>query len=222
MLSDKSIIRTGKTSIYHRIAQKIHMKMSKAGRKKLNKTYVRGIKNKDFSIISSNCMGGALYHDIGMQFFSPTINMAFDGEDFCKLCENLTYYLGCEMTELHTDLVSHPVGKLDDVEALLVHYNSVDEAREKWRERAKRVNFDKILIMATDRDGMVDWMERFDRLPYKKIMFTAKPYPQYDWAVWCPCFEGQPCVGVMTGIADFQGHRFYEKYVDMLSVLNSL
>lgn len=222
MLSDKSIVRVGKPNIYERVLQKLRSSISTSGRKKLNNRYKQTIVNKDFTIICSNCMAGVLYHDIGMPFLSPTINLAFDGEDFCKFCENIPHYLSCKMMEMKTDVVPHPMAKLDDVEIMLVHYDSFQKAKEKWELRSQRVNYDKILIMATDRDGMVDHMERFDRLPYRKIMFTAKEYPQYDWAVYCPCFRGRPTVGVMTGVADFQGHRYYERYIDMVKILNLL
>lgn len=33
------------------------------------------LQNHDFEIISSNCIGGILYHDVGEQFRTPTINL---------------------------------------------------------------------------------------------------------------------------------------------------
>ena len=44
-------------------------------RKKINKKYRSELKNKDFTIFSCNCTGGVLYHDLGMKFLSPTINL---------------------------------------------------------------------------------------------------------------------------------------------------
>lgn len=221
MLEDKSIVRSPQPAMPARIKQKLRAKLSKGQRKKRNEEYRAAVEKKDFSVIASFCGGGTLYHDLGMRFLSPTVNLAFDGEDFCKFCLNLEHYISQELVEHRTELVSHPVGMLDDVQILFVHYKTFAEAKEKWEERSKRINFDRIFVMATDRDGMTNCMEQFDRIPYKKVMYTAKPYPQYDWAVYCPCFKKRSAVGVMTGICDLKGHRFYEKYVDMPGLINA-
>jgi uncharacterized protein (DUF1919 family) len=31
--------------------------------------------NKEVTIFSSNCIGGVIYHDLGLRFMSPTINL---------------------------------------------------------------------------------------------------------------------------------------------------
>ena len=41
------------------------------------------IRNHDFSIITSNCCGGWIYHMLGMRFDSPTINTWIDKKEFC-------------------------------------------------------------------------------------------------------------------------------------------
>ena len=55
--------------------------------------YRKIFQNKDISIISMNCTGGILYHDLGLQFRSPTVNLFMRAEDFIKFCENLEFYL---------------------------------------------------------------------------------------------------------------------------------
>ena len=42
--------------------------------KRINKT-------KDISIIANNCIGGCLYHDLGLKFLSPTIDLFFYPND---------------------------------------------------------------------------------------------------------------------------------------------
>lgn len=53
--------------------------------------------NKDISIISMNCVGGCVYHDYGLRFMSPTINLSFSASDFVKFCENIEGYLAEEL-----------------------------------------------------------------------------------------------------------------------------
>lgn len=49
------------------------------------------LKNHRFSLISANCIGGVLTHDVGEQFRSPTINLIIP--EFIKFAENLKFYL---------------------------------------------------------------------------------------------------------------------------------
>ena len=45
---------------------------------------MNALKNKDFTIISHNCVGGVIYHDLGLKFNTPTINLFFMAKDFIK------------------------------------------------------------------------------------------------------------------------------------------
>lgn len=37
-----------------------------------NRVDLLRLKNKDFSILTNHCMGGIIYHDLGLKFLSPT------------------------------------------------------------------------------------------------------------------------------------------------------
>lgn len=54
------------------------------------------LKNKTFSLFLSNCNGGIIYHDLGLQFKSPTINLWISPKDFIHFCENLREYLNTD------------------------------------------------------------------------------------------------------------------------------
>lgn len=47
------------------------------------------LKNRNATIISSNCNGEFIYYDMRMPFLSPTINLSFDMNDYVKLVEKL-------------------------------------------------------------------------------------------------------------------------------------
>ena len=51
------------------------------------------LKNKDFSIIASNCNGGVICKDFGVRFNSPFVNLFVKADGFVKLCRNLREYL---------------------------------------------------------------------------------------------------------------------------------
>ena len=50
--------------------------------------------NKDFSLITPNCIGGIIYHRLGVEFKSPTINLLFpDKKQYLKFALKLPQYL---------------------------------------------------------------------------------------------------------------------------------
>ena len=104
------------------------------------------LKNKNISIISSNCIGGVIYSEIGTRFLSPTINLYIMPSDFVKFVSNLKLYLESEL-EFIDENSNFPIAKLIDIKIYFMHYNSEEEAREKWNERKKRVNYDNIFII---------------------------------------------------------------------------
>lgn len=56
------------------------------------------LENKKPSIIASNCNGGVIYHDLGLKFYSPTINLFLYPKDYLKFISNLKYYLSLELS----------------------------------------------------------------------------------------------------------------------------
>lgn len=190
-------------------------------------SYRKRFTNADVSIISMNCTGGILYHDLGHKFLSPTINMYLRAEDFIKFCENLEYYLSIdEFEECHDPEIieerKYPVAKLGDIYPCLVHYKSVKEAEKKWNERKKRINRDKIVIFNTDREGMTDTlMERFAKLPYKKVMFTKNETNRGEEFIYMPGYENDKWVGVLTDPKGWFGLRPIDTW-DWVGFLNKV
>ena len=190
-------------------------------RKKINKKYRSELKNKDFTIFSCNCTGGVLYHDLGMKFLSPTINLYMSCDDFIKFCENPKKYLSFEMKEYNGNIVrEYPLAQLGDLILYLVHYNSVDEASQKWNERKQRINWDNIFVIGTNRDGFNDELSRrFDALPYPKILFTNLPDSNPNH-FYIKGYENENMVGTIVEHTDrISGKRVYDQF-DWISFLN--
>ncbi|MBQ5951107.1 MAG: DUF1919 domain-containing protein [Lachnospiraceae bacterium] len=125
-----------------------------------------------YSILSQNCIGGVVYHDLGQQFLSPTINLYFRSPDFVRFVLNLDHYLKADLRMTWGE--EYPVGYLDDIPVFFQHYDLCSEAKEKWEERKQRLDPDKIAVFCTDRDGFTEetytqWL----RIPYPKLLFSA-------------------------------------------------
>ena len=153
----------------------------KAAERKLYNTKRRKrLKNRDFTIIASNCNGSFMYYDLGLQYRTPTVNLAIDMDDFVRMAENLKQYMEEELVEVKGESEC-PVGLLGDVRIRFVHYDSFEEGRKKWEERKKRINWDNLFIVGTEKDGCsYETLQRFDQLPYEyKVVFTRLEYPEF-------------------------------------------
>ena len=208
-----------------KVKNKIKNYIWQRNRKKINEKNREMLKNKDISIISMNCTGGVLSHDLGLQFKSPTVNMFFRSEDFIKFCENLEYYLSIdEFVKCNDPLIieerTYPIAYLGDLTLFLVHYRSVEEAQEKWNERKKRIDPSNIVIMNTDREGMTDELkDRFERLPYRKVMFTHLPDDKHPSCFYIKGYEDSSCVGIVTDHDTWDGKRPIDQF-DYVRFLN--
>ncbi|MBQ3052745.1 MAG: DUF1919 domain-containing protein [Clostridia bacterium] len=56
-------------------------------------------KNLNPRIVCNNCIGGIIYHNLGLKIFSPTINLFFK-ENFVKFAQNFEYYSKCELRQI--------------------------------------------------------------------------------------------------------------------------
>ncbi len=141
--------------------------------------------NKNFSVISKDCTGALLLHELGLKFNSPTVNLYFTAGDFVKFCADLKRYLSLPVVQDFENDKNFPVGILDDIKVYFMHYQNFDEAVAKWYERSKRIDFDNLFIMMTDGEySSPEIVKQFDELPYKhKVLFTYKDYPDVKSAV---------------------------------------
>lgn len=182
----------------------------------LTRKIKEGLKQEQFSLISQNCIGGLFYHDMGLQFQSPTINLFFSAEDFLKFAANLEYYMRLELDMYWGP--DYPMGRLDDLVIHFMHYLTCREAKDAWERRRMRLQYDKIVIISTDRNnfGIDEFME-WKNLPYKKILFTANSkFAGEEGVVFYPEYEKKGLV------PDLIPKREFYKDGILLSVINSL
>lgn len=175
------------------------------------------------SIISQNCIGCLMSHDLGLPFNSPTVNLYMESEDYIRFLEKLDYYLEIDAKKIQfvkSDR-SYPVGYLEDVKIFFVHYKTEKEAIEKWNARRARVNKDNIFIIMTDRDGCTDTIfKRFDSLKYKNKIFFSHEKKNEKYVIYMPCFKSKNQVGSLTDFCNILGKRYYEKYFDYIGWLS--
>lgn len=181
----------------------------------------RKLKNPAPTIISSNCNGGIILHDLGLRFNTPTINLYFNSIDFLKFLSDLNGYLAEELVEVECEF-DYPAGRLGDITIYFMHYPSFGDAKTKWDERKKRIDMNNLFIMMTEKNGCAyEMLKEFDRLPYKnKVIFTHKLYPDISSAVYMKGFENNDEVGILSDWKPGFWKRRYIDDFDYVSFLN--
>lgn len=112
------------------------------------------------TIISNNCSGAAIMHELGMEFKTPTINLQILPEQFSRFCEHLYFYMSKELEEIQPNGFNHwqeiwlqkmfggipdmPFGLVGDILVCFQHYTSFADAKQKWDERKERIDYDNV------------------------------------------------------------------------------
>lgn len=148
------------------------------------------LQNANFTIISNNCWAGSVYRWFGLPYNTPTAGLYFFAEDYIKFLSNLNYYCTQKVTIIdiseskYLDILRQknqthvPIGRIDDIEIVFLHYPTPEEALEKWYRRTSRINWDNIYIKMSEMNGCTkEHILKFDKLPFKhKFIFTTKDY----------------------------------------------
>ena len=182
--------------------------------------------NTSFSIVSNDCLGGVIARDLKVRMNSPTRNFYFNASDFIKFCKRLDYYLSLEPEQYTGSYCgigdSFLKASLGDLVLFLVHYDSVNQAKEEWRRRRVRINKENLFIMMNDRNLCTEEdIREFDQLPFEnKICFTHIPYPQYSSTFYIHGSENDKYLKPLTDYVPKLGFKRYYDQFDYVSWLN--
>lgn len=201
----------------HKITRKLYPKLAKYRRKKIN--------NTDFTIISNNCWGGICYEYFGLPKQSPTVGTYFFAEDYIKFVSNLKHYLMTEMRIIKAEESKHylslkakseldaPIGVLDDVEIVFLHYKNPELALQKWNRRVSRVNLDNIIIkFSYMNECNDDLLRKFMNIEgLKKICFIGGKGDSTDELIYLPEYDD------LTVLDDT---FYWNKYIDICEIIN--
>ena len=177
--------------------------------------------NLDFTIVSSNCTGGFIYHWLGLKFNSPFINLWLTPCDFVKMLENFEEFLKCDIAEDTQSGITYPIGKsVNDIKIYFQHYSTYKEAYSKWNERKQRMNCQNMCIFFSNWNGDYELLKRFDKLPFKyKVVFTDKPYDEIRSAYHLKGYDKTK--GNVYATQYISGKRYIDQF-DYVSFFNSM
>lgn len=191
-------------------------------RKIINHANRLRLKNKTFSLFASNCNGGCICHDLGLQFRSPFVNLYLNAEDYIKFLENPKEHLDTPLEFLRDSGKTYPVGILKDITLHFVHYDSPKEAYDAWQRRKERIDWENLFVLMTDKDGCTEeLLKQFDALHYRnKAVFTHVPMPHIRSAVYIPGFENAEEVGNCDAFVNNYSGKKYFDYFDYVKWFN--
>lgn len=184
-------------------------------REKINKKNRKNLKNKTFTLLCNNCNGGFLYHDLGLQFQSPFINLWIKPNDFIKYLKNIPHYQKQSLNFIKEDDISYPVALLDDIKIYFMHYENEEIAEKKWIERSKRINLDNLYILFLDVESCTyENLLEFEALSFKnKIFFTNKKHYNLKSEFFIKGMENKlPIDHTYKFINKFSGKKFYDQF----------
>ncbi len=171
--------------------------------------------NKNFTIISRDCVGGIIYNQLKLKFLTPTINLFFTPDDFNQFCLHLHDYLKGNLVEMIDANTNYPVGLLypstdgcycRPIRINFMHYKTFKDAATKWEERKSRINWDNLFVVSTfcypietstlTNELVNDW----NSIEYKKVILVDKKYgfeneqiidkpiqcKEYAWLLYSP------------------------------------
>ena len=164
------------------IREKLNPKFAPARRRKL--------KDPKFTIISNNCWGGHVYRYFGVEYLTPTVGLYFFASDYTRFVSNLEYYMGLDLKFIDVNESKHkdmlikrkqqncPLGILDDVEIVFLHYKTQEEAYSKWNRRKKRMNWNHLVFKNSEMNQCtMEDLKAFDALPAEpKLCFVSQDY----------------------------------------------
>ena len=208
-------------SFFKKVKGKIQGEIYKLCKAVFESVQRKRLRNDDFSIICSNCVGGIIYHRLGKQFLSPTINLWFHQDEFIKFLLDLKGYLAEELVFIESQY-DYPVAQLRDIKVYFAHYKTEAEARDAWNRRKARVNFDNLYIIMYDRDGITrDDILKIKDLPCKGRIVLSEHIRDYEGVDYIRTLKpGKHANGALFTDVDWFGFQTFEKQFDFVKFLN--
>ena len=184
--------------------------------------------NKNFTIISNNCWGGIVYRKYHIPYQSPTCGLFFMAPEYIKFIYKIKEYIHKEIVEIKLEESKYKkyleeikycgiIGKIDDLEICFLHYDNIDEVREKWNRRVERMNWDRIIYKFNDQNLCTqEELIKFEEFYAKnKICFTAKKYDDIS-SIQLKQYSNEEYV-----INDTK-EKEYKKYINITEYINKL
>jgi uncharacterized protein (DUF1919 family) len=163
------------------------------------KRSVGRLRDEEFCIVASNCVGSRIYQILGRPYNTPFVGLLLLPDCFSRLVADFEAYMAQELrfvTETKYEKMQkireagnhYPLAMLGDLELHFLHYESEEEAREKWTRRKARMdmaNLHYILVVNDFCDEQI--IARFTGdSPDNKVCFHSQESLDVPIGVYVP------------------------------------
>lgn len=194
--------------------------------KKRTKNYYRRYYSKkyhggEYTLLSSNCIGGIINNRVGQPQNSPTFNLWISQSEFITFVLDLRHYLQQDLRFIDTTF-NYPVAMLDDIHIYFSHYQSCKQAKEEWDKRKKRIIWDNIYIILYEDKVTREELLQLSRVECKKLIVLTEHKDNLDLPFMYYIERdkhGREDNNVFLD-TDFLGRRTFEKQWDFVEWLN--
>ena len=126
-----------------------------------------------FTILSTNCTAGFIYHRLRLPFQTPTINSRCDGQSLLSLVHHFGSLADASPTlnREKTFECGFPVISIFNATIYYVHGTDAEKELAAWRRRCRRLST-RLIIVAASWDTGSDIS--FSSIPYPVIFFKRK------------------------------------------------
>lgn len=186
-------------------------------------------RSSNITILSNNCVGGVIYHKLGLKFMSPTINSWIGMEDFLWFVNNLEEYKDASLVEDLSNDEKYPVGILEGggraITIHFMHYNLFEEAKAKWEERFLRINYNNICVIAESGASTTrEVRDAFAKINYrKKVLIINDSHYLYPNEFYVDIYDKNYEYGKLLWTDETRGigEKIYLDRFDYVEFLNT-
>ncbi|MBO1927649.1 DUF1919 domain-containing protein [Thiomicrorhabdus sp. 6S2-11] len=179
------------------------------------------LNNINFIIISNNCWGFSLYKTLKREYNTPFIGLYLYPDCYLKYLENFDYYSSKpisfkENSKYFSEEVSYPIGCIDnDIEIHFLHYDSKEDAYDKWNRRLARMKNDirnktPIFLKFCDSEkATLSHLARFHNLPFENKLSIGLTKYNSKCHFYTPKLQQANSNEIINGLALFRKRYHY-------------
>ena len=222
------IVSFFKKSLYRLYERQIALRLRCYREKKFLNHLRAQLTNNNFTIIANNCFAGIIYHQLGLPFLSPTINLAIPiDKEYLEFVKKIKLYANVPLYDVSQEFSScnYPVGVLASPDMMpihlhFIHYKSFDEAKSKWYSRFNRINYNNMFFI-WEHYGKTPSAElqEFDILPINKIVLSHTELKKISHQCVLHCYHNDRPFGQAFLYDGITGKRFMNEW-DYVKFLN--
>lgn len=166
------------------------------------KRSIRRLRSQPFCLISNNCLGRRLYQVLGRDYNTPFVGLFLMPACFTELVENFEDYMSRDLRFIDTSKYEslnasrenrncYPIGVLGGAEIHFLHYESEEEALEKWNRRKARIDYQNLyFVMVANGPYDEALLERYaGEGCSRKVCFHREREKQLPTGVYIPSKE---------------------------------